>query len=165
MTNSTRFLFPQIQVVLFGPPWPVGLQTSLQFSINPHLCRRLCDNFRLQLQSSCLTNQPSLKDASEHWGGVNCGHLTKDSLRKTETMAFGPSMGRTMAMIPILVPSIRSTMSAQCRRCWSGAGTTILRTWELPSRCAYFPLQFVQLTSLLTTPHCSPCLLCEVHIF
>ena len=95
---------------------------------------------------------------------VNCGHLTKDSLRKTETMAFGPSMGRTMAMIPILVRSIRSTMSAQCRRYWVGAGTTILRTWELPSRWAYFPLQFVQLTSLLTTSQFSLCLLCEGHI-
>ena len=121
MTNSTRFLFPQIQVCLIWTTLAGGTPNFLlQFSINPHLCRRLCDNFRLPLQSSCLTNQPSLKDASEHWGGVNCGHLTKDSLRKTETMAFGPSMGRTMAMIPILVPSIRSTMSAQCRRCWVG---------------------------------------------
>lgn len=162
MTNSTCFFFQKIQFFLSGPPRQVGIQPTKRFSTNSHLWRLLGDNFRLQLQTSkaCLTNQFSLKDTSE----VNCGHLTKDSLPKTDPMAFGPSMVRTMAMIPILVRSIRSTMSAQCRRYWVGVGTTILRTWELPSRWAYFPLQFVQLTSLLTTPQFSQCLLCEGHI-
>ena len=41
MTNSTRFLFPEVQVVLFGPPWSGRTQKSLQFWITPHLCRSL----------------------------------------------------------------------------------------------------------------------------
>ena len=117
MTNSTCFFFQKIQFFLSGPPRQVGIQPTKRFSTNSHLWRLLGDNFRLQLQTSkaCLTNQFSLKDTSE----VNCGHLTKDSLPKTDPMAFGPSMVRTMAMIPILV----ALSAPQCPHNVRGTGS------------------------------------------